>query len=328
MWSKNMVDFLQTKKMGHKEKSKDRKEKRLQQISLLRTIPYSDHQRWWSKETIAVVTGGNRGIGFEVCRQLAEHGVTVILTSRDESVGVESAKVLQEGGLTEVACHQLDILDPSSINQFAEWMKENYGGLDILVNNAGVNFNQGSDNNVENARKVIETNYYGTKSMIKAMIPLMKPSAAGARIVNVSSRSGRLNGKRNRIENEALKKQLSDDESLTEEMIDGMVSTFLQQVEDGSWRSEGWPLKYTDYSVSKLAVNCYTRFLARKFSERPEGEKIYINCYCPGWVRTALTGYAGSVTVEVGADTAVWIALLPDQAITGKFFAERREINF
>ncbi|KAG5035811.1 hypothetical protein JHK87_010721 [Glycine soja] len=291
--------------MGHKEKSKDRKEKRLQQISLLRTIPYSDHQRWWSKETVAVVTGGNRGIGFEICRQLAGHGVTVVLTSRDESVGVESAKVLQEGGLTEVACHQLDILDPSSINQFAHWLKENYGGLDILVNNAGVNFNQGSENNVENARNVIDTNYYGTKSMIEAMIPLMKPSAAGARIVNVSSRLGRLNGKRNRVENDALREQLSDDESLTEELIDGMISNFLQQVEDGSWRSEGWPHSFTDYSVSKLAVNAYTRFLARKFSERPEGEKIYINCYCPGWVKTALTGYSGSVTIEQGADTAV-----------------------
>ncbi|KHN31241.1 (+)-neomenthol dehydrogenase [Glycine soja] len=284
--------------------------------------------RWWSKETVAVVTGGNRGIGFEICRQLAGHGVTVVLTSRDESVGVESAKVLQEGGLTEVACNQLDILDPSSINQFAHWLKENYGGLDILVNNAGVNFNQGSENNVENARNVIDTNYYGTKSMIEAMIPLMKPSAAGARIVNVSSRLGRLNGKRNRVENDALREQLSDDESLTEELIDGMISNFLQQVEDGSWRSEGWPHSFTDYSVSKLAVNAYTRFLARKFSERPEGEKIYINCYCPGWVKTALTGYSGSVTIEQGADTAVWIALVPDQAITGKFFAERREINF
>ncbi|XP_020233508.1 short-chain dehydrogenase/reductase 2b [Cajanus cajan] len=163
--------------MGHKAKSKERKEKRLQEISLLRTIPYADHQRWWSKETIAVVTGGNRGIGFEISRQLADHGVTVILTSRDASVGVESIKVLQEGGLQEVACHQLDILDNSSINQFCEWLKENYGGLDILVNNAGVNFNLGSDNSVENASLVIETNYYGTKRMIQAMVPLMKPSS-------------------------------------------------------------------------------------------------------------------------------------------------------
>ncbi|KAL5075016.1 hypothetical protein RYX36_014000 [Vicia faba] len=311
--------------MGHKDKS--RKDKRLQEISLLRTIPYSDHQRWWSKETIAVVTGGNRGIGFEISRQLADHGVTVVLTSRDASVGVESTKVLQEGGL-DVDCHQLDILDSSSVNEFAEWLKEKYGGLDILVNNAGVNSNTGSDNAVENARKCIETNYYGTKRMIEAMMPLMKKSAAGARIVNVSSRLARVSGKRNRIENEALREKLSDVESLSEEFIDETINTFLQQVEDGSWKSEGWPQTLTDYTVSKLAVNTYTRYMAKKLADRPEGEKIYINCYCPGWVKTALTGYAGSVTVEQGADTGVWIALVPDQEITGKFFAERREINF
>ena len=79
-----------------------------------------------------MVTGGNRGIGFEISRQLAEHGVTVILTTRDAGVGVESIKVLQEGGL-DVACHQLDVLDSSSITQFSEWLKENYGGLNILA---------------------------------------------------------------------------------------------------------------------------------------------------------------------------------------------------
>ena len=130
------------------------------------------------------------------------------------------------------------------------------------------------------------------------------------------------------MENDALREQLSDVESLTEEVIDGIVSTFLQQVEDGTWTTGGWPQSFTDYSVSKLAVNAYTRLMARKLSERPEGQKIYINCYCPGWVKTALTGYSGSVTVEHGADTGVWLSLLPEHAITGKFFAERREISF
>lgn len=65
------------------------------------------------------------------------------------------------------------------------------------MNNAGVNFNIGSENSVEQARMVVATNYFGTKKMIEAMIPLMKPSAVGARIVNVSSRLGRLNGRRN-----------------------------------------------------------------------------------------------------------------------------------
>ncbi|KAI5394482.1 (+)-neomenthol dehydrogenase [Lathyrus oleraceus] len=316
--------------MGKKEKNekaKERREKRLQEIQLLRSIPYSHHQRWWSKETIAVVTGGNRGIGFEICRQLATHGLTVVLTSRDASAGAESIKVLQEDGF-DVVYHQLDIVDDSSINQFVEWLQESYGGLDILVNNAGVNFNLGSDNSVENAYKVIKTNYYGIKNLTQVLIPLMKPSAVGARIVNTSSRLGRLNGRRNRISNVELRDQLSDLEVLSEELIDRTLSAFLQQVEDGSWTSGGWPQIYTDYSVSKLAVNAYTRLMARKLSERPEGQKIYINCYCPGWVKTALTGFAGNNTVEEGADTGVWLALLHDQTVMGSFFAERREINF
>lgn len=70
-------------------------------------------------------------------------------------------------------------------------------GLMLQVNNAAVNFNQGSDNSVEHAAQVCTTNYYGTKNMIQALIPLMKHSSAGGRIVNVSSRLGRLNGKRN-----------------------------------------------------------------------------------------------------------------------------------
>lgn len=186
--------------MGSKERAKERREKRLQEISLLRTIPYSDHQRfgflhfiqqsifnssgcfwfwilsnflyklqsfsvmhkptniffvrffpvpflhpctskaslfgciyrWWSSETIAVVTGGNRGIGFEISRQLAVHGLTVILTSRDSNVGLEATRVLQEGALN-VLFHQVDVLDPLSIKQFSEWLQQNYGGLDILV---------------------------------------------------------------------------------------------------------------------------------------------------------------------------------------------------
>ncbi|CAH9075824.1 unnamed protein product [Cuscuta epithymum] len=313
--------------MDKKEKAKEKREKRRQEISLLRTIPYSDHQRWWTTETIAVVTGGNRGIGFEITHQLAMHGLTVVLTSRETAVGEEAVKVLQEGGLN-VVFHQLDIVDPVSIETFADWLKEEYGGLDILINNAGVNFNFGKDNSVEHAEIVIKTNYYGTKNMIKTMIPLMKPSSAGGRIVSVTSRLGRLRGKQNRIVNDELREKLEDVESLTEEFIDDIVETFLKQTKDGSWVSGGWPQTFTDYSLSKLAVNAFTRVMGRQLAEREEGHKIYINCYCPGWVKTAMTGWAGSISPEDAADTGVWLALLPDLSITGKFFAERRERNF
>lgn len=81
---------------------------------------------------MAVVTGSNRGIGFEIVRQLAGHGLTVILTSRNSEVGLEASKVLQDGGYSVVS-HQLDVTDPSSIQEFTKWVQENYGGIDILV---------------------------------------------------------------------------------------------------------------------------------------------------------------------------------------------------
>ncbi|KAF8390760.1 hypothetical protein HHK36_025287 [Tetracentron sinense] len=313
--------------MGRKERAKERREKRLHEISEQRKIPYTDQERWWCSETIAVVTGANRGIGYEIARQLALHGLNVILTSRDSSNGHEATEVLREEGLN-VTFHQLDILDPVSIQLFTGWLQQNYGGIDILVNNAGVNFNLGSDNSVEFAEKVVATNYFGTKSMIESMIPLMKPSALGARIVNVSSRLGRLNGRRNRLGDITLRQQLADEDSLSEELIDRTVNNFLEQVKQGSWASGVWPQMFTDYSVSKLAVNAYTRLTAKTLSNRSDGQKIHINCYCPGWVKTAMTGWAGNIPAEEGADTGVWLALLPSQPVTGIFFAERREISF
>ncbi|XP_071733397.1 uncharacterized protein [Rutidosis leptorrhynchoides] len=321
------MDDGTAKRMNKKERAKDRREKRHEEITRLRMIPYSDHQRWWSAETIAVVTGANRGIGFEITRQLALNGLTVVLTSRDIIVGEEVTKSLQENGL-KVVFHQLDIVDPTSIDSFCAWIKDKYGGIDILINNAGVSYNTGSENSVDFSEKVINTNYFGTKNLTKAVIPLMRLSAEGARIVMVSSRLGRLNGRRNRIADVTLRQQLDDVESLSEDLIDTTISKFLEQVKDGSWISGGWPQNYTDYSLSKLAVNAYTRLMAMILSERPDGNKIYINCCCPGWVKTAMTGWAGLTSPEEGADTAVWLALFPGQCVSGKFFAERREINF
>ncbi|CAN4098297.1 unnamed protein product [Withania somnifera] len=150
--------------------------------------------------------------------------------------------------------------------------------------------------------------------MIKAMIPLMRPSPFGTRTVN-------------RIANVSLRQLLEDVGSLSEELIDSTVNTFLEQVKDGTWVSGGWPQVFIDYSLSKLAANAYTRLMARTLSDRPEGHKIYMNCCCPGWVKTAMTAWAGYTSPEVAADTAVWLALIPEQ-IVSNFFAERREINF
>ncbi|EPS72810.1 hypothetical protein M569_01947, partial [Genlisea aurea] len=314
---------------GRKERIRERREKRREEVSLLRAIPYSDQHIWWSSNTIAAVTGANRGIGFEIAHQLASHGLTVILTSRGTADGEGAVKILREKGLS-VVFHQLDITDESSVRAFARWVLERYGGIDILVNNAGVNFNTGSSNSIEFAEEVIATNYFGTKNMIEAMIPLMRPSDSGARIINVSSRLGRLNGRRNRIGNVDLRKKLEDEDLLSEEVIEQTLNSFLQQVKDGSWKDGGgWPQVFTDYSLSKLAICCYTRARAKKKTKMKRGEEIYMNCYCPGWVKTGMTGWAGHTSPEEGADTGVWLALLPvDRCTSGKFFAERREISF
>lgn len=131
-----------------------------------------------------------------------------------------------------------------------------------------------------------------------------------------------------KLKDVALREQLEDVNLLSEELIDKTVNMFLEQVRDGTWKSGGWPETLTDYSISKLAVNAYTRLMARELADRPDGEKIYINCYCPGWVKTAMTSWAGHISPEEAADTAVWLALLPDQFVSGKFFSERREIKF
>ncbi|KAM0931500.1 hypothetical protein ACQ4PT_000486 [Festuca glaucescens] len=329
--------------MGKKGKAaaRERREQRRQEVTLLRAVPYEPGQRWWDGlapvRAVAVVTGANRGIGYEISRQLAHHGLHVVLASRDAARGQEAAeRLLREAAAAGdasvcVEWRQLDVTDAASVEAFAAWTARTHGGIHILlqVNNAGVNFNRGADNSVEFADQVIETNYFGTKRMIEAMIPLFHPSPYGGRIVNVSSRLGRADGRRNRIGDASLREQLLTDDRLSEDLIDGMVMKFLEQVKQDTWSSIEWPQIYTDYSVSKLAVNAYTRLVARRLSDRPEGQKIYINCFCPGWVKTAMTGWEGNISAEEGADTAVWLALLPqEQSTIGKFFAERREINF
>jgi len=87
---------------------------------------------------VAVVTGGNRGIGLEICRQLASKGVTVVLTARDQKRGADAVKTLGAHGLPNVVFHQLEVGDLSSAARLADFIREQYGKLDILVNNAGV----------------------------------------------------------------------------------------------------------------------------------------------------------------------------------------------
>lgn len=149
-----------------------------------------------SDKKVAVVTGANRGLGFEACRQLAKKGIQVILTSRDEAKGKAAAEKLQAEGL-DVIDYPLDVTSAPSCDRLAQFIRDRFGRLDILVNNAGVLLDDSeSDDSVFNLKistlqKTLETNTFAPLLLCQALIPLMKERNYG-RVVNVSSGAGQL----------------------------------------------------------------------------------------------------------------------------------------
>ncbi|MFI5957779.1 SDR family oxidoreductase [Cryptosporangium sp. NPDC051539] len=143
--------------------------------------------------TIALITGGNKGLGKAVGEQLGRQGMTVVLGSRDASRGEEAAAELRKDGL-DAHTVTLDVTDGSSVAGAAAEIDKRFGVLDVLVNNAGISgFRAGPPSQADLAivREVFDTNFFGVITVTNAMLPLLRRSSA-ARIVNVSSRVGSL----------------------------------------------------------------------------------------------------------------------------------------
>lgn len=146
---------------------------------------------------IALVTGANRGLGLEVCRQLAQQGVSVMLTARDRQKGEQAAQQLQQEGL-EVMLKSLDVADNQSVVQLVRDLEDELPRLDILINNAGINFDfqqQTLGADLDDVQNTLNTNLFGAWRMTQACLPLLKKGQHG-RIVNVSSGAGSFNGPR------------------------------------------------------------------------------------------------------------------------------------
>ena len=146
-----------------------------------------------SKLKITLVTGANRGIGLEICRQLARQHYAVILTSRSAEKGQSAAQQLAQEGLT-VDTHPLDVTDPASVAQLKDYVIKEHGRLDVLVNNAGVYLDESeriTDVDPGTLHQSMDTNVYGPFYLMQAFIPLMQQHGYG-RIVNVSSGYGGL----------------------------------------------------------------------------------------------------------------------------------------
>lgn len=143
---------------------------------------------------VALVTGGNRGIGFEICRELAQRGLAVVLTARDAGEGKAAVKALRDAGL-EVGFYRLDVTSCRSVRACVAAVAEQRGRIDVLVNNAGVLLDpRGSrflDSKLDTYRETLETNFFGPLQLAQAVVPLMKARRYG-RIVNISSGLGQL----------------------------------------------------------------------------------------------------------------------------------------
>lgn len=231
-------------------------------------------------ETLSVlISGGARGIGRGIARELAAQGHRVFVTARDAVAAERAAEELSQGVPGSVRGLELEVADQGSVDRVIEFVAAASGGLDVLVNNAGVMGDyreRAGDVDLESVGEVLETNLFGAWRLTQAALPLLRQSGH-PRVVNVSSGMGQL-----------------------DDMGQGAVS----------------------YRVSKVAMNALTRVLANE-----EGENgILVNTMCPGWVRTDLGGPAATRSIEEGADTAVWLATLPDDGPTGGFFRDRKPI--
>ncbi|KAG6778423.1 hypothetical protein POTOM_018287 [Populus tomentosa] len=191
------------------------------------------------------VTGANKGIGLEICRQLASKGVLVVLTARDEERGLEAVKSLRVSGFSDVVFHQLDVMDELSIASFANFIRNQFGRLDILVNNAGIAGTEIKEDDWKKLRfgdedaslsNCLRTNYYGIKHLTEALIPILERSNS-ARIVNVSSSLGKLKY----IPSEKTKKILGDVDVLTEEKVEELVEEFLEDFKNDLLETKRWP---------------------------------------------------------------------------------------
>ncbi|MEW5298603.1 MAG: hypothetical protein WDW38_000668 [Sanguina aurantia] len=272
-------------------------------------------EKWFDSSTVAVVTGANKGIGYDIARLLCEQGITTVVTARNAELGRRAIDTLSRSpaSVGKLDFHQLDVSDKASVDMFAEWLRQNHGGLNILVNNAGIAF-KGSSFSAGEAQATLDTNLYGTANMCEAMKPLMRE---GARIVNVSSMAG----KTSIIRDPKLRQEFVGASS--KEEVFALARRFVTGIQSNNHQAGGWP--NTMYGVSKLCESTYTRVLADELKSKG----VLVAACCPGYCATDMSSWGGSKTAAEGADTPVWLALTAPRdcaATTGRYWTGRQNL--
>lgn len=256
------------------------------------------------------VTGGNKGIGFAIVKQLCKQfdGV-VYLTARDVDRGLKAIKQLEEQGL-KPKFHQLDITDDNSISTFYNYLEQKYKGLDILVNNAAIAFKMDAKEPFSiQAAETLKINYFGLRKVCSKLYPLLKPHA---RVVHVSSSSGHLS----LIPSETLRNRFLNP-NLTEEELDNIMHEFVDAAKTNTHLEKGWA--NSAYVVSKVGVSALAR-VHQKIFDSDSRQDLVVNAVHPGYVATDMTSHRGTLTPDQGAEAPVFCALLPENTnIKGKY---------
>jgi NAD(P)-dependent dehydrogenase (short-subunit alcohol dehydrogenase family) len=232
-----------------------------------------------SSNKIVLITGANKGIGFEVARQLGKQRCTVLIGARDAKLGQEAAAKLSKEGI-DARFVDLDVTRRETIESARALIEKEFGRLDILINNAGINApgdGPPSKVDLDAVNRVLQTNFVGALAVAQAMLPLIRKSAAG-RIINVSSELGSITGH-----------------------------------SDPNWKFA--PVKFIAYCASKAAMNMMSVQLAYELRDT----NIKVNSVNPGYTATDLNNNQGPQTIEEGSAEIIRVALSGDDGPTGQF---------
>eukprot|EP00164_Ancoracysta_twista_P002619 GFYU01003485.1.p1 GENE.GFYU01003485.1~~GFYU01003485.1.p1 ORF type:complete len:276 (-),score=44.70 GFYU01003485.1:89-916(-) len=264
----------------------------------------------------AIVTGGNKGIGLEICRRFLRAGLDVILAARSEERGLAACSELKrENAGYQVEFYQLDITSSASIDAFVGQVKDSLGKVDILVNNAAVAYFQNDPTPFgQQAETTFQPNYYGTKELTQKMLPLLNP---GGTVSTLASQGGEMAlGQCSKKMQEQL---LSP--KLTLEELDALAAEFLSTAQKGTHTKAGFA--NWAYGMSKACIIAYTRILARQLAA--DGSKRTTFSCCPGYCDTDMTRGKGPKSPFDGSDTPTWLALEGGRAArNGSFYMDRR----
>lgn len=234
-----------------------------------------------------LITGANKGIGFETARQLAQLNYFVYLGSRDKEHGLDAIKKLNDMGIGNVETLIIDVADINSVRRARQELERKISSLDILINNAGIGGDQPQDfatGDIENLRRIFNTNFFGAVQTTQEFLPLLKKSSQAA-IINVSSE----------------------------------VGSIAMRTEPGRNTNRD---KYNAYGSSKTALNAFTVMLANELHDTG----IIVNSVTPGYTATGLNQFQGAKTPGQGAVPIVNLAIRSDPGITAKFFKDGGEV--